>query len=260
MNICAIVLNKFGNTPLLSWKQISDSLWFINWFVLEFVLVWNSFQQMNEEEKQELIQKTQKWYDDPIFFLFKDPVPDTIPNYYEIIKHPMDLFTVIENLRNNKYITFVEWYNDVKQIFDNSLEFNMNDPLIVALTTYLKDKFEEEFSVRAITDLNEWKNKVAEQMNKIKTLLAQSPVIQGIDPMLISIIKTSENKPPPNQHDIALLASKLNPKMQENEDIRRDVYMILKATEPNKIHDSIDISTLSASSQYALFSYLEAKM
>ena len=215
---------------------------------------------ISELEKHELIQSTQKMIDDSIYWLFKEPVSKDVADYYTIITDPIDLSTILDKLKNDKYKKFVEWYNDIVKMFDNALLFNKDSPFIVTITQYLLEKFKNEYEIRALPSTKEWWERVSEQMNKIQKLFAESPVIQGYDPMISSIIKTSENKPPPNQHDIALIASQLGPKIQENEDIRRDVYMILKATEPNKITDKIDINALSASSQYALFSYLEAKL
>ena len=215
---------------------------------------------MNEVQKQELIAKTKQWIDDPLYNLFKDPVAKDTPDYYDIIEHPIDLSTILQKLNQNQYKTFKKWYDDIILMYENCLEYNKQDIPIVSHTRYLLDKFKEEFSVRSITDLNEWRNRVQKQMNKIQDLFSQSPVIQGIDPMIISIIKNSENKPPPKQHDVHQIATKLGPKLQENEEIRREVQLILKETEPNKLHDTIDVNSLLASSQYALFSYLEAKL
>jgi hypothetical protein len=34
-----------------------------------------------------------------------DPIHSGVPNYFEVIKEPMDLLTIEENLRNNVYTT-----------------------------------------------------------------------------------------------------------------------------------------------------------
>ena len=197
---------------------------------------------------------------DPAYALFKSPVSKDLQDYFTIIKEPMDLSTILSKLNDNKYKKFVQWYDDVVKMFNNALVYNKGYVSIESLTQFLLDRFQEDYEIRSLTNTQDWWERVAAQMNKIQKLFAESPVMQGYDPMLTSIIKTSENKPPPNQHDVALIAQKLGPKILENDDIRRDVYMILKSTEPTKISDKIDINSLSASAQYALHSYLEAKL
>lgn len=53
-----------------------------------------------------------------------DPVALNIPNYLRIIKKPMDLGTVANNLKNGDYENAKAFYNDCKLIFSNCYKFN----------------------------------------------------------------------------------------------------------------------------------------
>ena len=46
-------------------------------------------------------------------------------DYPQIVKNPMDLGTVKENLMSGKYSTYEEVFNDVQLIWDNCKLYNM---------------------------------------------------------------------------------------------------------------------------------------
>ena len=47
-----------------------------------------------------------------------------IPDYFKIIKEPMDLSTLSNNLKNDKYDTNISFEKDMKKIWDNALLYN----------------------------------------------------------------------------------------------------------------------------------------
>lgn len=56
---------------------------------------------------------------------FQNPVSaDDVPDYYEVIKSPMDLATLETNLENNKYATLDQFLADTQLIFDNCRFYN----------------------------------------------------------------------------------------------------------------------------------------
>ncbi|KAJ3394940.1 nuA3 HAT complex component nto1 [Lobulomyces angularis] len=56
---------------------------------------------------------------------FHTPVPVQIaPDYYEVVKSPMDLSTLEKNVDNHVYITVEEFQNDVNLMFDNCKLYN----------------------------------------------------------------------------------------------------------------------------------------
>lgn len=56
-----------------------------------------------------------------------DPIALGIPHYTEIIKEPMDLSTVENNLRTNQYVSPTQFHADVSKIITNSYTFNSSD-------------------------------------------------------------------------------------------------------------------------------------
>jgi hypothetical protein len=57
-----------------------------------------------------------------------DPIALGIPHYTEIIKEPMDLSTIENNLRTNQYVTPTQFHADVSKIINNSYTFNTANP------------------------------------------------------------------------------------------------------------------------------------
>lgn len=56
--------------------------------------------------------------------IFLDPVPEEIPDYYAVIRYPMDVGTVRANLENGNYVSVLEVWRDVESIWSNCLTFN----------------------------------------------------------------------------------------------------------------------------------------
>ncbi|WBW73326.1 SAGA complex histone acetyltransferase catalytic subunit Gcn5 [Schizosaccharomyces osmophilus] len=78
----------------------------------------------------------------PSSWPFAQPVNrEDVPDYYEVIEHPVDLSTMEYRLRNNQYESVEEFIRDAKLIFNNCRQYN--DPS----TTYYKnaDRLEKFF-------------------------------------------------------------------------------------------------------------------
>lgn len=63
----------------------------------------------------------------PIVWAFKEPVDPValgIPTYFDIVKHPMDLFTIKKKLDAGEYENADEFEADVRLIVSNCFTFN----------------------------------------------------------------------------------------------------------------------------------------
>jgi len=60
-------------------------------------------------------------------WLFKDPVDPVlygIPDYFDVIRNPMDLGTVKNKLTKKKYVSIEEFAADVRLTFSNAMKYN----------------------------------------------------------------------------------------------------------------------------------------
>ncbi|XP_010083881.1 PREDICTED: transcription intermediary factor 1-alpha-like, partial [Pterocles gutturalis] len=76
---------------------------------------------------------------------FQDPVPSTVPDYYKIIKKPMDLSTIKKRLEvtNSFYTKPEDFVADFRLIFRNCAEFNEPDSEVADAGMKLEAYFEE---------------------------------------------------------------------------------------------------------------------
>lgn len=72
-----------------------------------------------------------KKYKDIALPFVKPVTTDDAPNYFEVIKHPMDLQTVKKKLSNHEYRNKEEFAADVRLIFTNCYKFNPPSDAIV---------------------------------------------------------------------------------------------------------------------------------
>ncbi|XP_061623006.1 E3 ubiquitin-protein ligase TRIM33 isoform X3 [Phyllopteryx taeniolatus] len=83
---------------------------------------------------------------------FREPVPSSVPNYYRIIKHPMDLKKVKEKLqlRSSQYYKSIqEFVSDMRIIFQNCAKYNEDGSEMAvsgkAVGLYFEEKLQEIF-------------------------------------------------------------------------------------------------------------------
>ncbi|XP_053321238.1 transcription intermediary factor 1-alpha [Spea bombifrons] len=77
---------------------------------------------------------------------FQDPVPLTVPDYYRIIKRPMDLSAIKRKLQINNFPNYSrpeEFVSDVRLIFKNCMEFNEPQSEVAKAGIKLEAYFEE---------------------------------------------------------------------------------------------------------------------
>lgn len=63
-----------------------------------------------------------------------DPVGDGVPDYWEVIKEPMDLSTIERKLGDGKYASEDHFHTDVKKIISNSYAYNSKELEVYAVT------------------------------------------------------------------------------------------------------------------------------
>lgn len=85
-------------------------------------------QEMTDGDKKKLIVIVEALEKDPMSYEFLKPV-DTVGlgliDYFDYIKHPMDLGTVKSKLKNSQYVMVQEAIDDIFQIWTNCKIYNM---------------------------------------------------------------------------------------------------------------------------------------
>lgn len=76
-----------------------------------------------------------------------DPIELGLPDYFQVIKKPMDLGSIKKRLENGCYHSLEELEADVNLTFDNAMEYNPDGSVVFNMAKELKDKFTLDYSV-----------------------------------------------------------------------------------------------------------------
>jgi Bromodomain/TAZ zinc finger len=74
-----------------------------------------------------------------------DPVELGLPDYFDVIKQPMDLGSIQKRLENGAYHTIEEFESDVVLTFDNAMTYNENGSVVYTMANELKVKFAVDY-------------------------------------------------------------------------------------------------------------------
>lgn len=75
------------------------------------IILFNRLVEENEEDSEPFAE--------PV-----DPVAENVPDYHQVIKRPMDLRTLKENLGKGLYTTVKDFESDFELMIENSIRFN----------------------------------------------------------------------------------------------------------------------------------------
>ncbi|KAN0032866.1 hypothetical protein ACTFIV_006798 [Dictyostelium citrinum] len=74
-----------------------------------------------------------------------DPLAEGIPDYFDVIKNPMDLSTIKNTLDNNGYSTIKDFAADVRLMFENALTYNADSSPVWKHAKTLLNAFDQKF-------------------------------------------------------------------------------------------------------------------
>ncbi|CAG8621001.1 25456_t:CDS:2 [Gigaspora rosea] len=82
---------------------------------------------------------------------FHEPVNgDDVPDYYDIIKDPMDLSTVLKRMENNRYRSLLEFAIDMQKIWNNAKIYNKSDTIFYKSAVELEGIFREAMFLKGL--------------------------------------------------------------------------------------------------------------
>jgi len=105
-------------------------------------------QMTTRKFSQKCLAVLNKLLNDPYGWVFKDPVdPDElgIPDYFDVVKQPMDLGQVKRKLENGEYHDLSSFENDTKLVFTNAILYNGEDSDVGDMAKDLLNLFDKEF-------------------------------------------------------------------------------------------------------------------
>ena len=82
-----------------------------------------------------------------------DPVELGLPDYFEVIKRPMDLGTIRKKLENGVYHRLEEFHDHVHLTFDNAMLYNPEGSVVYNMAKEMKVKFDQDYAAM-MTQIN----------------------------------------------------------------------------------------------------------
>ena len=124
---------------------------------------------------------------------FLVPVDEaTAPNYSKIVKHPMDIGTIMDRMRSGYYGSLLaQFLVDIRQVFKNCYMYNLEESAIYQHAKKLEYYFEKELLPEAVPEM------AAVMPAKQEALEAKCPVIPIVIPKLTKLIIPKKKDPPP---------------------------------------------------------------
>jgi len=77
-----------------------------------------------------------------------DPTTDNVPNYFDVVKRPMDLQTIQGKMNRGEYVTAAEFEADIRLIFQNCYEYWTQDDAIFKNCTDFENYFNTQWAAR----------------------------------------------------------------------------------------------------------------
>nr|XP_043640317.1 uncharacterized protein LOC122611361 [Erigeron canadensis] len=131
-----------------------------------------------------------------IYGVYAAPVdPDELPDYYDVIKHPMDFATVRKKLAKGLYLTLKEFESDVLLICTNAMQYNAPDTIYYKQASSIQEQAKLRFQrLRSNVDRSEIEPRLEQktlpsfslpkkQLKKSVALNAEDPVSSGYLPI-----------------------------------------------------------------------------
>ncbi|KAH0788699.1 Bromodomain containing protein [Histomonas meleagridis] len=214
--------------------------------------------------KEKCIEIMNKLMERPCSSLFLTPVNperDGAPDYYNVVKKPVDLGTIKKRLEDDEYQSVNAWAREMSLIWGNAEKFNGKDSILFYLALEIKKHFEKEYQNIADLSLQSWIQTVSKLKDKLDDLLDEPP-----EP--ITKFATVSEKPDPNQlkpftdeEMDAFIKSTMY--LSSKQDMKKMLH-IIRSYEPHFATPSpdmeIDVNTLSVSTLFAMRNYVNQRL
>ncbi|WOK91853.1 hypothetical protein Cni_G00544 [Canna indica] len=109
--------------------------------------------------------------------VFAEPVdPEELPDYYDVIEHPMDFGTVRKKLASNAYHLFEQFQDDVFLICSNAMQYNAPNTIYYRQARSMQDMGRKEFQkIRTESKCIETDSKCEEKISFNSKVLPNCP-------------------------------------------------------------------------------------
>ena len=116
-------------------------------------------------------------YNLPIAEPFQTPITG-FPEYFEKIKKPMDLGTVLDKLEKGLYNSVEKWKEDMNQIWKNAMLFNPDNHIYHIMADELLRLFKSFSESIPKNEIEDWHYYVSKTQSKLSKMCESKPIHQ----------------------------------------------------------------------------------
>ena len=137
---------------------------------------------MNSELRKRCISIMDELIKHPCAYVFTKPIvlpegmdKESSQQYSSVIKHPVDLTLVRNNLLEDHYKDLASWENDMRYIWINAEKINKKDRFTVSLARELKKQFRKQYKQLKLLTVSKWARAAANLKDELDALLDSPP-------------------------------------------------------------------------------------
>ena len=133
---------------------------------------------LSEYEKSwcgNLHHELMKWVLTQPFRIPVDPERDNAPDYFQVVKRPMDLGTVKKKLTDGKYESVEQFVDDVHLICNNAILFNGANSMFGYIAADIKNWVDAQVEKRPQSQEEEWQKKLESVVERLHKHIAKAP-------------------------------------------------------------------------------------
>jgi hypothetical protein len=127
----------------------------------------------------------EKLFSRPVAQMFlnaPDPEADKCADYFEQISRPMSLNMIQNKLQENEYESVQEWKADVELVWSNSLLYNRQSPILLAITRDLQKQFHEQTRNLSDSYRDTWKQELVQLHQELATCIKELLKVRTANP------------------------------------------------------------------------------
>lgn len=190
-----------------------------------------------------------------------DPVKDNVPNYLQVIKHPIDLNTINKRLINGEYPGVSQWDKDMNFVWNNAEKYYQKSSYIGILANQLHIHYDKEYMRIKITRIAKWTRVVFDFKTRLEHLFEKIPPFVGAIGMFPDRNEKDKLKPFSEEELNVFIRMSL---YLENPCDSRKMAQIVQYFQPDcKIESAkseIDVNDLNVNTLYALRDYVTYRL
>ena len=197
-----------------------------------------------------------------VFLSPVDPEKDNVPDYYQVIKHPIDLGTIHKRLQNGEYSNKSQWDKEMNLVWTNAEKYYKKGSLISILANELHRVYDKECEKLKLLRTAKWSRVIVDLNQKLDRLYEQPPAV--VNALLQLKERKDEEKLKPFSEEELNILIHMSQYLANNHDSMK-ILRIIKYFQPDTVIANnnlfkLDVNDLELKTLYALRDYITYRL